>query len=87
MYVKRALKFIGFQSILIDWMSQTKVGVSPENCLVLEDTPAGVTAAKSAGMKVIAIPNAYTKGSDFSNADMVVSSLEAVDLELVYSVL
>ena len=61
--------------------------ISPENCLVLEDTSAGVTAARSAGMKVIAIPNAYTTGSDFSEADMVVSSLKAVDLELIYSVL
>jgi HAD superfamily hydrolase (TIGR01509 family) len=61
--------------------------VSTENCLVLEDTPAGVTAAKSAGMKVIAIPNAYTAGSDFSNADMMVGSLRAIDPELIYSIL
>lgn len=63
------------------------LGISPKNCLVLEDTSAGMTAAKSAGMRVIAIPNAYTVGSDFSNADMVVSSLHKVDLRLIYSVL
>jgi HAD superfamily hydrolase (TIGR01509 family) len=62
------------------------LGISPENCLVLEDTSTGVTAAKAAGMTMIAIPNAYTAGSDFSKADMVVSSLKAVDLELIYSV-
>jgi len=60
--------------------------LSPENCLVLEDTSADVTAAKAAHMKVIAIPNAYTAGNDFSNADMVVSSLQAVELELICSI-
>lgn len=35
--------------------------VSPENCLVLEDTLHGVQAAKNAGMKVIAIYNDYSK--------------------------
>jgi HAD superfamily hydrolase (TIGR01509 family) len=64
-----------------------ELGVSPENCLVLEDTSAGVIAAKSAGMQVIAIPNDYTKGYDFSNADKVVTSLEQVNLELIYSIL
>lgn len=63
------------------------LGINPKNCLVLEDTPAGVTAAKSAGMKVIAIPNAYTAGNDFSNADKVVISLEQVDLELIQSLI
>jgi HAD superfamily hydrolase (TIGR01509 family) len=63
------------------------LGISPENCLVMEDTSAGVTAAKSAGIKVIAIPNAYTRGHDFSNADKVVNSLEQVDLEFIYSIL
>jgi len=63
------------------------LGVESQSCLVLEDTPVGVTAAKSAGMKVIAIPNAYTVGSDFSNADRGVNSLEAIDLKLVYSLL
>jgi beta-phosphoglucomutase-like phosphatase (HAD superfamily) len=62
------------------------LGVNPMNYLVLEDTSAGVTAARSTGMKVIAIPNAYTAGSDFSNADTMVSSLGAIDMELIYSI-
>ena len=34
-----------------------KVGITPENCLVLEDSQAGILAANRAGMKVICIPD------------------------------
>jgi HAD superfamily hydrolase (TIGR01509 family) len=61
--------------------------VSPENCIVLEDSRTGVEAARAAKMKVIAIPNRYTEEQDFSNADMVVPSLRDVDLHLIYSCL
>ena len=36
-------------------LTAQKLGVDPEDCLVIEDTEAGIKAAKDAGMKVIAI--------------------------------
>jgi beta-phosphoglucomutase len=33
--------------------------LQPKNCLAIEDTPAGITAAKKAGMQVIGIANSY----------------------------
>jgi HAD superfamily hydrolase (TIGR01509 family) len=54
------------------------LNVEPQNCLVLEDAPAGVQAAKSANMMCIAIPNAHTRLLDLSRADQIVDSLADV---------
>lgn len=44
------------------------LGVNPAQCLVFEDSSAGVRAAARAGMDVIAIPNRFTQDQDFSSA-------------------
>jgi len=54
------------------------VQVEPQQCVVLEDAPAGVQAAKAAGMRCIAIPNEYTRQLDLSAADLVLPSLNVV---------
>ncbi len=56
-----------------------KLRVSPEDCLVIEDSEIGIKAAKSANMYCVAIPNKHTKNQDFSLADEIVSSTK--DLE------
>ena len=53
-----------------------RLGKEPENCIVLEDTSIGVTAAKRAGMRCIAIPNYFTKGQDFSQADYLLEGMQ-----------
>ena len=49
--------------------------VNPAHCVAFEDTDVGVTAAKAAGLRVVAIPNKYTQNMDFSEADLVIPSL------------
>ncbi len=56
--------------------SAKRLGISPEFCLVFEDTKAGVDAAASAGMVVVAVPNQFTSTHDFVNADQIISSYE-----------
>jgi beta-phosphoglucomutase len=60
-----------------------QLDVNPKDCLVLEDTKAGVEAAYYAGMTVLAVPNTFTKKHDFSKAKKVISfkEFDVVELE------
>jgi sugar-phosphatase len=56
------------------------LSVAPPACLVLEDSTAGVLAAKSATMTVIAVPTPEDAGRpEFALADLVLSSLEELE--------
>jgi HAD superfamily hydrolase (TIGR01509 family) len=48
--------------------------VSPENCMAIEDSYAGLTSAVTAGCITIAIPNEYTQYHDLSSADIKLES-------------
>jgi HAD superfamily hydrolase (TIGR01509 family) len=54
-----------------------RLGLPPGECIVLEDARNGVLAGKAAGCPVIAVPNDYTRGQDFSDADWVEPDLFA----------
>ncbi|MGH9083256.1 MAG: hexitol phosphatase HxpB, partial [Acidimicrobiales bacterium] len=57
-----------------------RLGVPPERCLVFEDAPAGVLAAKAARMACIAVPEpAERERPAFAIADAVLGSLEEAD--------
>ncbi len=62
-----------------------QLGVEPKECVVLEDSEKGVRAARAAGMASIAVPNVHTRDHDFSEASIVVDSLNDVTLELIDS--
>jgi sugar-phosphatase len=57
-----------------------RLGVSPDRCLAVEDSPAGVLAAKAAGMRCIAVPDPHN-ASDRRHeaADAVLPSLVRFD--------
>jgi beta-phosphoglucomutase len=57
-----------------------QLGVEPEQCVVVEDAIAGVTAAKQAGMKCIAVCTTHTR-SALSAADIVADNLVELTLE------
>ncbi|MBI4778612.1 HAD family phosphatase [Candidatus Desantisbacteria bacterium] len=64
-------------------LAAKKLGILPQYCLALEDTPTGMEAAKRAGMICVAVPNQYSEGLDFSMADMVINSLKDVEDEVL----
>ena len=57
------------------------LGVDPASAVALEDSVSGVTAAKSAGMTCVAVPNDITRSFDFSHADRVLETLDWITLE------
>lgn len=59
-----------------------RLGVSPSSCVVFEDTNAGVEAAASAGMHVIAIPNEFTQHHNFNKALCILFSFEMLQKAL-----
>lgn len=46
---------------------------NPAECIVFEDTNAGIEAASSAGMLAIAVPNQYTKTQNFQRSIAIIS--------------
>lgn len=59
------------------------LGVEPSSCVVLEDSPAGISAGRAAGMKVIAVRAGNFAGLDQSHADVVVDTLDEVTIPFV----
>lgn len=53
------------------------LGLPPAQCVVLEDARNGVLAGRAAGCPVIAVPNDFTRGQDFSAAGWVEPDLFA----------
>jgi HAD superfamily hydrolase (TIGR01509 family) len=61
-------------------LAAKRLGIAPHEAIVVEDSRNGVAAAKAAGMFTIAVPNPMTAALDFSEADLRVDSLAALDL-------
>jgi beta-phosphoglucomutase len=56
-------------------LAAERSGVMPERCVVVEDSPAGIMAARSAGMASIGVATTHEAG-ELKQADRVVESLE-----------
>ncbi len=57
-----------------------QLGFVPAECLVIEDAPAGIRAAKLAGCPTLAVASSHSK-PELSEADWIVDSLEQVHLD------
>jgi beta-phosphoglucomutase-like phosphatase (HAD superfamily) len=64
-------------------LAAKSLGVPPEDCVAIEDSSAGLAAAKAAGISCIVCPSCYTARQDFSAADLIVQGLQELDLETV----
>jgi sugar-phosphatase len=54
-----------------------RLNVKPGNCLAFEDSINGLKSAKSAGMKVVVVPDPHLKGDlRYNEADLIIDSLD-----------
>lgn len=58
-----------------------RFGVSPRDCLAIEDSALGLRAALAAGVPTVVTANDYTRDQDFSGALAVADDLSRCDLE------
>ncbi|HEX2645692.1 MAG TPA: HAD-IA family hydrolase [Candidatus Dormibacteraeota bacterium] len=56
------------------------LGVAAGDAIAIEDSPNGVTAAKRAGLRCVAIPNSITAQLDLGEADLTLKSLAEVTM-------
>lgn len=59
-------------------LTARKLDVAPRDCVVVEDSPNGVTAARAAGMTSIGFANPASGSPDLSGADLVCRTIEEV---------
>ncbi len=58
-------------------LARQRPEVTPQGCLVIEDSPSGLRAARAAGMSTVAVTNSFPRES--LEADLVIGSLEELD--------
>jgi HAD superfamily hydrolase (TIGR01509 family) len=66
-------------------LALSTLGLKPEEAIVFEDSPNGVTAAKSAGIFVVAIPNPLTRQLSLDHASLRLDTLADLSLDEIIS--
>lgn len=61
-------------------LAAEKLSVSPNECIVIEDSGNGVKAAKAAGMKCIGYKNPNSGNQDISIADIIIDNYASLSL-------
>ncbi len=64
----------------------SELNAKPAHCLVFEDSPYGVEAARRAGMKCVAVQTSGRTLQELADADLVVETLEHLDDALLEQV-
>jgi HAD superfamily hydrolase (TIGR01509 family) len=64
-------------------LAAERLGVQPERCIALEDTPTGLASARAAAMLAVQVNAASTAFPPLPEADLVLASLKDFDLSLL----
>lgn len=61
-------------------LAASKLGLDPAHCLVAEDAPVGIRAARSAGMKVVAVASTFRR-QDIDDYDLLIDDFTQITPE------
>jgi len=64
-----------------------RLGVSPDRCVVIEDSANGIAAAHNAGMKCVGFAGLAHVKEDLQTADLVVTEMRALNFEILRVIL
>jgi beta-phosphoglucomutase len=70
----------------IYFVTAKKLGVAPENCVVFEDSVAGIRSAKAAGMKVVAVATTHTP-EELAAADKLINNYDEISIKDIFQLL
>lgn len=56
-----------------------RLGANPSRCLVFEDSPAGIEAARAAGMYAVAVPDPHMEDTAYPDAHQIIRDLNYFD--------
>ena len=63
-------------------LAAERLGLAPERCIVVEDAPPGIAAARAAGMRCVGMASTGRTREELSDADLVVDSLDELGPEV-----
>jgi beta-phosphoglucomutase-like phosphatase (HAD superfamily) len=64
-------------------LAAERLGIPPQRCIALEDTPTGLASARAAGMLAVQVNAASTAFPPLPEADLVLATLKDFDLSLL----
>lgn len=62
-----------------------QLALEPADCIAIEDSEPGLTAARACGIATVVTPSVYTAGQDFAGAALVCDTLDGVDVAMLES--
>ncbi|BDQ35761.1 phosphatase [Pseudodesulfovibrio nedwellii] len=68
-------------------LAAKKIGASPADCIVIEDSTHGVLAAKNAGMRCVGFDNPNSPGQVLTKADICLCSLKGLTVKSLQTTL
>lgn len=64
-----------------------KLGMETHKCVVFEDAPAGIEAARRAGMKCVGVLTKYLEKEDIRDVDIMINNFTEIDYPAIADLL